>query len=100
VADRAETVFLASVALGAALWGIVAALGPLAALFFDEPELSWLFGLLGLNFLLRGLGSTHYALAEKRLDFRARTLAELADVVVRASWPSRWRSPVWVPRRS
>jgi PST family polysaccharide transporter len=83
VADRAETVFVASVALGAALWGIVAALGPLAALFFDEPELSWLFGLLGLNFLLRGLGSTHYALAEKRLDFRARTLAELADVVVR-----------------
>jgi O-antigen/teichoic acid export membrane protein len=40
-------------------------------------------GLLGLNFLLRGIGSTHYALAEKRIDFRARTQAEIADTVVR-----------------
>lgn len=83
VLERADAVFLASVALGAALTLIVAGLGPLMALFFDQPELSWLMGLLGANFLLRALGSTHYALAEKRIDFRARTQAEVADVLVR-----------------
>src|SRR5918911_600308 len=36
VADRADTVFVASVGLGAVLWAVVAALGPAAALFFDE----------------------------------------------------------------
>jgi O-antigen/teichoic acid export membrane protein len=83
VLERADAVFLASVGLGAALTLIVAGLGPLMALFFDQPELTWLMGLLGVNFLLRALGSTHYALAEKRIDFRARTQAEVADVLVR-----------------
>src|SRR5215210_4870988 len=45
VLERADAVFLASVALGAALTLIVAGLGPLMALFFDQPELSWLMGL-------------------------------------------------------
>jgi O-antigen/teichoic acid export membrane protein len=83
VRDRADTVFLASIGLGAVLTAVVAALGPVMARFFHEPELSWLMALLGVNFLLRALGSTHYALAEKRIDFRARTQAEVADVLVR-----------------
>jgi lipopolysaccharide exporter len=38
---------------------------------------------LGLRFLLRSFSATHYALAQKRLDFRSRTGGELADVIVR-----------------
>ena len=83
VLERADAVFIVSIALGAVLTAIVAGLGPVMALFFDEPALSWLMGLLGVNFLLRALGSTHYALAEKRIDFRSRTQAEVADVFVR-----------------
>jgi O-antigen/teichoic acid export membrane protein len=83
VLERADTVFLASIGLGAALTAVVAGLGPVTALFFHQSALSWLMGLLGMNFLLRALGSTHYALAEKRIDFRARTRAEVADVAVR-----------------
>jgi lipopolysaccharide exporter len=80
---RAETAFAVSVALGALLTLAAIAVAPLAALLFDQPELTGLLAVLGTNFLLRSLGSTHYALAQKRMDFRARTVAELADVVVR-----------------
>lgn len=83
VLERAETVFVSSIAVGAALSALVAAVSPLAAAFFDEPQLLQIIPVLGLNFLVRSLGSTHYALAQKRLDFRARTVAELADAVVR-----------------
>jgi len=81
--DRADLAFKASVVLGTALTLLVAALGPVMAVVFDQDALSWLMALLGVNFLLRALGSTHYALAERRIDFRARMQAEIADVVVR-----------------
>ena len=35
------------------------------------------------TFLLYGLGSTHYALAMREIDFRSRTVAEIADAAVR-----------------
>ena len=38
---------------------------------------------LGLNFLIRALGITHFALAQRELDFRTRTKAEMADVITR-----------------
>jgi PST family polysaccharide transporter len=81
--ERAETVFVSSVALGLAMTIVVAALSPVVAMFFDEPELTAIAAVLSLNFLLRSLGATHYALAQKALDFRARTGAELAGVVAR-----------------
>lgn len=81
--ERAETVFVFSLVLGGTLTILTAAVGPLAANFFDEDELVGLLPLLGSTFLLRAFGSTHYALAQKRLDFRSRTAAEVAEVVVR-----------------
>lgn len=83
VEEWAQTAWRFSVALGTGMAVVVAALAPLAAAFFDEPELTALMVVLGLNFPLRALGSTHYALAQRALDFRTRTVAELADVVVR-----------------
>jgi PST family polysaccharide transporter len=83
VRSRAHTAFTFSVILGAALTLLTVAIAPLAARFFDQPELTALLAVLGTNFLLRALGNTHYALAQKRLEFRARTVAELADVIVR-----------------
>jgi lipopolysaccharide exporter len=80
---RADTVFVGSLAIGAGLALLIAALGPVAAAFFDQPALTGLMALLGANFLLRALGSTHYALAERALDFRSRTRAEVAEVLVR-----------------
>jgi O-antigen/teichoic acid export membrane protein len=83
--ERAMTVFTFTIALGALLSALTAAVAPLAALFFDEPELFPLLAVLGLNFFVRSLGATHYALAQKRMDFRSRTAAELAGVLTRGA---------------
>jgi O-antigen/teichoic acid export membrane protein len=85
VRERAQTVFVSTVALGAVLSGVIAALSPLASRFFDEPELTAVAAALGANFFLRSLGQTHYALAQRELNFRARTVAEFSDVLVRGS---------------
>jgi PST family polysaccharide transporter len=81
---RSQSVFLFSVAIGVAMAAATAAAGPMAARFFDEPELSAILPVLGLTLLVRAVGSTHYALAQKDMDFRARTVGELFDVVARA----------------
>jgi O-antigen/teichoic acid export membrane protein len=83
VEETAETVFAISVAVGFVLMLATAALGPVAAEFFDQPRLTAIMPVLGVNFLLLALGSTHYALAQKRIDFRSRTIAEMCDVVAR-----------------
>jgi lipopolysaccharide exporter len=82
-AQKANTAWTLSVCLGAGLSALTGALSPLAAAFFDEPALTALLSALGLNFLLRGAGVTHFALAQKQIDFRTRTAAELADVLTR-----------------
>jgi O-antigen/teichoic acid export membrane protein len=81
--EQTETAFALNVALGLLLSVITAALGPAAAAFFHQPELVALMPVLGLNFLLSGVGNTHAALALKRMDFRSRTAAELAEVLIR-----------------
>ena len=85
LAERAQTVFVVSVALGVAMTAITAVAAPFIADFFRAPDLPWIVAALGCNFFLRSLGSTHYAIAQKRLDFRTRTIAEFADVSVRGA---------------
>ena len=82
--DReAETAFRFTLLIGVVLAAVVAAISPLAADFFRQPELLALLAVLGLNLPLRSLGLTHYALAQRRLDFRSRTGAEVAEVILR-----------------
>jgi PST family polysaccharide transporter len=81
--ERATTAWKVSVLLGLGLTLLTVAAAPLAARFFRTPELTPLLAVLGLNFLLRGAGATHFAIAQKQIDFRTRTVAELADVVAR-----------------
>ena len=85
VLDRADTAFFGTVGMGLGLSLIIAALGPVAAAFFHEDALNWVVPALGANFLLRSFGSTHYGLARREMDFRSRTIAEFADVLVRGS---------------
>jgi len=85
LSERANTVFALTIVLGATLSLLTAAVATLAGRFFDQPDVVPLLAVLGLNFLLRSLGATHYALAQKRMDFRARTTAELAGVIARGA---------------
>ena len=85
LSERANTVFTLTVALGLGLSAATAAVAPLAGRFFDQPDVVPLLAVLGLNFFLRSLGATHYALAQKRMDFRTRTTAELVGVIARGA---------------
>jgi O-antigen/teichoic acid export membrane protein len=83
--ERAQTVFGWSLLLGAALSLATAALAPAAGAFFGASGLTPLLAVLGLNFVVRSLGTTHYELARRALDFRSRTIAETADVTIRGT---------------
>ena len=81
---RAQTVFSWTIVLGAALSALTAAVSPLVSAFFHQgARFAWLLSALGLDFVLRSFGATHYALARKELDYRSRTFAELSEVVTR-----------------
>jgi O-antigen/teichoic acid export membrane protein len=80
---EAHSAFALSTAMGVALWLLSAALAPVAAALFHQPQLVAIMPALGLTFVIYGLGSTHYALAMKSIDFRSRTVAEIVDAVVR-----------------
>jgi PST family polysaccharide transporter len=82
-AERAQTVFGWSVLIGLTLTLVTAAASPLAAHFFREPQLRAVLPVIGTNFLLRALGATHLALARKQLNYRVRTVSEIAEVTVR-----------------
>lgn len=83
---RTQTVFSWTIVMGAVLSALTAAASPLVASFFHQgSELAALIAVLGLNFFLRSLGATHYSLARKDLNYRARTFAESADVLMRGT---------------
>jgi PST family polysaccharide transporter len=81
--DRADTAFALTTGLGLVIALLTAAVAPLAATFFHQPRLTGVAAVLGINFFLIGLGATHASLAQKRMDFRSRTLAELTEAGVR-----------------
>jgi PST family polysaccharide transporter len=81
--DQASTVFVFSILAGVALAAMLAGASPLAATFFHQPGLLALLAVLGVNLPLRSVGLTHYAIAQRDLTFRSRTLAELGEVIVR-----------------
>jgi lipopolysaccharide exporter len=82
-AARAQTVFAWSVVMGIALTLLAAAISPLVASFFHQSQLRALLPVLGLNFILRALGTTHYSLARRHLNYRVRTVSEICEVTVR-----------------
>jgi O-antigen/teichoic acid export membrane protein len=82
---HADTAFSLTVVLGTALALLLAAVSPLVAAFLGQPGLVALLAVLAVNLPLRALGLTHYSLAQRGLDFRSRTIADFAEVVVRGT---------------
>ncbi len=83
VAHQASTAFCFTVVIATGIAALIVALSPLAGDFFHQPRLAGILAVLALNLPLRAAGDTHYALAQRRLEFRSRTFAEVAEVVVR-----------------
>ncbi|MDX1690736.1 MAG: lipopolysaccharide biosynthesis protein [Acidimicrobiia bacterium] len=83
VTRAASTVFTANLLLGSFL-ALVTVLGaPLVAGWFDEPQVTLLLRLLGLEFLLNALGSTHIALLQRDLAFSRKLVPDVGRAVVR-----------------
>ena len=85
IAERANTVFVYGLGIGMVGCLITLAASPFVADFFGEPAVLPLLAALSLNFPLRALGATQYALAQKSMNFRARTISELSNVAVRGT---------------
>jgi PST family polysaccharide transporter len=82
---RAQTTFIWTVAIGAALAVVISAFSPLVAHFFGHSSLRAIIPVLALSFFVESLGATHDSLARKRLNYRVRTVAEGADVLTRGA---------------
>jgi O-antigen/teichoic acid export membrane protein len=67
VNEWAETIWTVNVVVGVVLLAAMAALGPVAASFFGEPELVTIMPVLGANFMVGSLSYVHDALAQKRM---------------------------------
>jgi O-antigen/teichoic acid export membrane protein len=83
--DAAQTTFIINVAAGI-FWCIVTLLlAPYIASFFHAPHGVAIVRALSPALLIKFLGNTHDALAQKDLRFRARTIPELSLSVGKAS---------------
>ncbi len=75
--EERSSLYWLSVVAGIVLMLLVMAISPLAALFFNEPQLEHLMLLVATNFLVIALGQQLRMEAEKSLNFRAVALIEI-----------------------
>jgi O-antigen/teichoic acid export membrane protein len=82
--DAAQVTFLINAAMGA-LWCIVTILlAPVIADFFNNAAAAPIVRTLAFGFLIKFLGNTHDALAQKDLRFRARAIPEVGMAATKA----------------
>jgi lipopolysaccharide exporter len=82
--DAAQVTFITSIFTGIAWTGITIAVAPYVAAFFKAPAGASIVRALAWTFLIRYLGRTHDALAQKDMRFGARALPELGLAGVKA----------------
>ena len=83
--EAAQVTFLINLAMGAFWCILTLLLAPLVADFFDNPAAAPIIRVLAFAFLVKFLGNTHDALAQKDLRFRARAIPELGLALIKAA---------------
>lgn len=83
--DAAQVTFVTNVAMGVFWCALTLVLAPAIAAFFRNPGAADIVRVLAFAFILKFLGNTHDALAQKDLRFRARAIPELALALVKAA---------------
>ena len=83
--DAAQVTFVTNVAMGIFWCALTLALAPLIADFFHSPDATPIVRVLAWSFLIKFLGNTHDALAQKDLRFRARAIPEVSQAVIKAA---------------
>lgn len=84
ITRRVRTAFTVNLAVAVALTVLAVASAPAVAAFLRSPDASGLFRVLSLALLCRGLGQVQIAVLRRDLDFRKRTIVDVARAVVRA----------------
>jgi O-antigen/teichoic acid export membrane protein len=83
--DAAQVTFLINVAAGV-LWCLLTiAIAPWVADFFNAPNGTAIVQVLAASFIIKYLGNTHDALAQKDLRFKARLVPEMALALFKAA---------------
>jgi PST family polysaccharide transporter len=77
--------FVINAVMGIAWCAVTLALAPFVAAFFGNPEAASIIRVLAFGFVLKFLGNTHDALAQKDLRFRARAVPEVGQAVTKAA---------------
>ena len=83
--DAAQVTFVTNVIMGLFWFALTLLLAPAIAAFFRNPQAADIVRVLSVCFVIKFLGNTHDALAQKDLRFRARAIPELALAVVKAA---------------
>ncbi|MGQ9730140.1 MAG: lipopolysaccharide biosynthesis protein [Candidatus Zipacnadales bacterium] len=80
-AEQSSNLFWLNVGTGLVLAVIVAAISPLAAAFYRQPEVAPLTAVVGLSLFLLGMAAQPNALLLRAMRFRAVSLVQLVAVV-------------------
>lgn len=83
--DAAQVTFVINAAMGIAWCLLTLAAAPLIADFFNNPDAAPIVRALAFGFLIKYLGNTHDALAQKDLRFRARAIPEVGLAATKAA---------------
>jgi O-antigen/teichoic acid export membrane protein len=78
-----HVVFSWNLVLGILLFALGYLTAPLAAQFFDSPEVTSLMRVLSVTFLVAPLGSVHLILLQRDLDFRRKLVPDVGNSLVK-----------------
>src|SRR3972149_254191 len=87
IKKAANAAFFLSILTGIALTSLAMSLAPLAALYFQHPQVEPIMRALSVTFLIYSFGSTHAALIQRDLAFRKRNIQEEAPSLVTLDVP-------------
>lgn len=77
-----NTLFTFNLVVSIALFGLLFALAPLIAIFFERPQLVELVRVMSLILILQALSIVHNTILTKRIDFKTKTKASVISAVV------------------
>ena len=83
--EAAQATFIINAAMGVGWCLLTLLLAPLIAEFFHNPNAAAIVRVLSIGFLIKFLGNTHDALAQKDLRFRARAIPEVGLAATKAA---------------
>ncbi|MEQ8546873.1 MAG: lipopolysaccharide biosynthesis protein [Cyclobacteriaceae bacterium] len=93
-----STVFISNVVLAVVLYIAIFAMAPWIALYFEQPTITELLRVLGLNFMILSLGVVQQNLFMKEMNFKSLTMATVPATIIGgivAVWAAFSGAGVW-----